>query len=478
MSAAKKAKELAKHGRYGDTELLHVNKTELAGLASLAPGGRLPINPVTKLPEAFFFLPFLLGAGAAAAPAAAAAIPAAATMGAAAAPALASAALPAITATGALDAGAAGLGAGMASAGGAGLGALTSGINAATQAAASTLPAAGSMAPQVTQAAHGLTAAKGAAAPLMHPGQSLVGTLPKAPPIPTPRPDMLTTGATGGKIPPATMSNIAASDFGKGALGMNTGAFPAAPKAGGIGGLLGGMDMNSLMLPAMLLGNMNFGGGGKKSSDEGSGNVPDHYTGPDAVFPGSDYQGGIDPEWNYFPQGYAAGGLVDKPQAPMQATIYPNQPAAGGGIQSLTAPPQMQLPKAQTGSPYSGNPKDEKLILMASEAIKGNIPNADAVLKEFVKAFGMQALQDLIARVKGGGDGQSDSIPATVDGQQPARLSSGEHVIPSDVVAHLGNGDNQAGSQRLQDMQNRIRMMRGAQPQQPPAINPQAVLPA
>lgn len=52
--------EMAKYGRYGDTMLVHMNPAEVAGIASLVPGGRLTTNPVTGQPEAF--LPFLFGA--------------------------------------------------------------------------------------------------------------------------------------------------------------------------------------------------------------------------------------------------------------------------------------------------------------------------------------------------------------------------------------------------------------------------------
>lgn len=51
------ASELAKFGRYGDTELLHVNKVELDMLESMSPGG-LTTNPHTGQKEAF--LPFLI----------------------------------------------------------------------------------------------------------------------------------------------------------------------------------------------------------------------------------------------------------------------------------------------------------------------------------------------------------------------------------------------------------------------------------
>ena len=57
----KMASDLAKAGRGGDDQLLHVSKSELAGLGSLLPSGKLPINPETGQPEALIFtLPALL----------------------------------------------------------------------------------------------------------------------------------------------------------------------------------------------------------------------------------------------------------------------------------------------------------------------------------------------------------------------------------------------------------------------------------
>lgn len=52
------ADEIESHGRFGDTELVHLNPVEVAGLAALSPTGKLSINPVTGKKEAF--LPLLL----------------------------------------------------------------------------------------------------------------------------------------------------------------------------------------------------------------------------------------------------------------------------------------------------------------------------------------------------------------------------------------------------------------------------------
>ena len=55
----------------------------------------------------------------------------------------------------------------------------------------------------------------------------------------------------------------------------------------------------------------------------------------------------------------------------------------------------------------------------------------------------------------GASDGMADKVPATIDGQQEARLSDGEFVIPADVVSHLGNGNSDAGAKVLKDMMRR-----------------------
>ena len=54
------ADNLAKHGRYGDSMLVHMNPIEVQGIAALSPRG-LTTNPVTGQPEAFAFLIPMLG---------------------------------------------------------------------------------------------------------------------------------------------------------------------------------------------------------------------------------------------------------------------------------------------------------------------------------------------------------------------------------------------------------------------------------
>ena len=52
-------------------------------------------------------------------------------------------------------------------------------------------------------------------------------------------------------------------------------------------------------------------------------------------------------------------------------------------------------------------------------------------------------------RINGAGDGKSDDIPAM--------LSVGEHVIDAATVSDLGNGDNNTGHKRIEEMKQKIR---------------------
>ena len=77
----------------------------------------------------------------------------------------------------------------------------------------------------------------------------------------------------------------------------------------------------------------------------------------------------------------------------------------------------------------------------------------------------------------GATDGMADLLPANIDGQQEARLSDGEFVMPADVVSHLGNGNSNAGADVLYDMMDRVRRARTGTEQQGRQINPNNMLP-
>lgn len=463
------AKELARHGRFGDDHLIHVSKIEIAGLEALITGGKLPTNPDTGLKEAFFFLPFLAGL-AAAAPAAAATT---------AAPVLASAAGAGLGAAGLGAAGtvASGVGAGMT----AGLGALGGAsalpVSAALPAAASALPAvgAGALAGPAT-AGLGALATPAATAPLLGSQaatpliSSAVPSLAASAPV-----SPLSTVATAAAPKAAAFSaptiaptnalattNLpvasgsagpAAATAANAAINAPAVAATGAPKAG-LGAMFGGIDSSKLMTGLGLLALMKGQGGGKKDKGDKEKDISGiKYAGGDPVFPDESYQGGISPEWDYFPSEhyYKGGGLVR---------------LAGGG----------PVPGGKTTS------ADQKLIQETTKALQGLTPNPEPIIAKFVSTFGKQALQALMAQLEQGGpaaqaptaglgaisDGMSDSVPAMIDGSQPAALSQGEFVMPADVVSGLGNGSTDAGAQHLQNMVGNVRQQRTGSPDQPP----------
>jgi hypothetical protein len=138
---------------------------------------------------------------------------------------------------------------------------------------------------------------------------------------------------------------------------------------------------------------------------------------------------------------------------------------------------------------------------------KDNLSDYDRMMAERRKGYGdtVQSIQDSYARAgrqaptglygtdwtvpsyagggiagltQGAGDGTSDSIPAIIDNQQRARLSTDEFVVPADVVSHLGNGSTKAGAETLYSMMDRIRSDRTASRSQPKDINPRKYVPA
>jgi hypothetical protein len=80
--------------------------------------------------------------------------------------------------------------------------------------------------------------------------------------------------------------------------------------------------------------------------------------------------------------------------------------------------------------------------------------------------------------LSGGGDGMSDSIRASIEGNQEARLADGEFVVPADVVSHIGNGSSKAGAKQLYSMMDRVRQARVGTKKQGKKINPRKYMAA
>ena len=129
---------------------------------------------------------------------------------------------------------------------------------------------------------------------------------------------------------------------------------------------------------------------------------------------------------------------------------------------------------AQAPNPYAGK------MNLAFNKPAVQAPVGGAALPEIPTQLNAQGgigmaqggIADAGRYLQGETDGMADKIPSSIDGEQPAALSHGEFVIPADVVSHLGNGNSDAGAQKLYEMMGRIRQARTGTTEQGKEINP------
>ena len=216
------------------------------------------------------------------------------------------------------------------------------------------------------------------------------------------------------------------------------------------------------------------------------------YTPRTAVAIPQSFQPGVSPEMSYFAggSGFANGGQIDAPMAATAMGLTPTQQlnqqlamqkiapdirgyAIGGNIQADSMGQHMLNHEImRQGMPF---PKPAPTAL----------PNFSSAVHKFAGGGDLSGLGAITGGGAGdlavppvAGDGSSDNIPATIDGNSPALLSSNEHVIPSDVVSHLGNGSSAAGHKQLKNMVKRVRLAKTGSAGLPPRINPGKMLPA
>ena len=119
---------------------------------------------------------------------------------------------------------------------------------------------------------------------------------------------------------------------------------------------------------------------------------------------------------------------------------------------------------------------------MPQGAANGGIMGAHAENNPDAPSYPMQgtigSYSDGGQLLKGPGTGQSDDIPATIGGKQPARLANEEFVVPADVVSMLGDGSSESGAKRLYEMLDRIRKAAHGKTTQQKKVDPKKVLPA
>ena len=167
-------------------------------------------------------------------------------------------------------------------------------------------------------------------------------------------------------------------------------------------------------------------------------------------------------------RGYAVGGLADTmPMGPP-----PGPPGMG--------PPGMGPPPGPPmGGPPGPPPEVQQRVAEVVQALIVGGPESEPIIRAFVSDFGEEALMGVIEGISSSqGDGMSDSVPASIDGEEEVRLSSGEYVVPADAVSDLGNGSSEAGARELMNMVERMRGARHGTSEQPPPVDPRGVMPA
>jgi len=210
-------------------------------------------------------------------------------------------------------------------------------------------------------------------------------------------------------------------------------------------------------------------------------------------FPVAGYRPGTSPEFNY--------GFYNPSATQLQTQVLKD-----GGLARYAKPSMMgmstELSRGGLAALAEGGdvveaaemPNEKEVIVNAVNAVKGNIPEEQAaiVLAQFVQTYGEDALKELVEDVRkgeydnvggkadgmvdGGGDGMSDSVPATIDGQQDLLVSKDEYVVDAPTVAMIGNGSSDAGAEKLDKMREEVRKAATGSRIQPKKIDAEGIM--
>ena len=204
--------------------------------------------------------------------------------------------------------------------------------------------------------------------------------------------------------------------------------------------------------------------------------------------PFAGYRPGIDPQFNYGFRNPSAAELQTRylNQGGMVDYVNP-QMLSEGGIATFARGGDVDMPSPE-------GPNEKQVLVNAVNAIKGNMPleQASIALATYQKAYGEEALEALIDDVKagnydniggkmdgqipGGGDGMSDSVPATIDGQRDMLASKDEYMVDAPTVAMIGNGSSDAGAKKLDNMREEIRKAATGSPKQQKQIDAEKIM--
>ena len=128
----------------------------------------------------------------------------------------------------------------------------------------------------------------------------------------------------------------------------------------------------------------------------------------------------------------------------------------GGASKAEQAAMQAAMSSPNTGV---GNPGEQPGEGIGGGDISGASADTPALAQGGISNLGDYS--DGGRLLRGPGDGISDSIPATIGKERPARLADGEFVVPARIVSELGNGSTEAGARKLYAMMDRVQKSRG-----------------
>lgn len=173
----------------------------------------------------------------------------------------------------------------------------------------------------------------------------------------------------------------------------------------------------------------------------------------------------------YLPQGDAAALEAAKATAASQKTAVKMPEYQVPATQQSIIPIKWNKPAATTAAPAAATGLPS--IPNAAQIAEQTYPNLQ---KSELASGGIASMRNP-RYLRGSTDGMADKIPSSIDNKQPAALSHGEFVIPADVVAHLGNGNSDAGAKKLYEMMSRVRKARTGTTEQGKKINPDKFMP-
>lgn len=436
------AEQLRSFGRGDDSMLVHMTPGEVNSLQGLAmaTGGSLTINPQTGLPEAGWLgklLPTILGA---------IATP---LTGGLINPLTASALIGAGTgiATGNLKKG---LMAGLQAYGGAALGS-AAGLNAGSFGIGQAANAAKAVTPALTNATSVVPTATRDAVGI---GSKFGAGFGGAPGVSSFAPGASGTGLTAAVNTAASAPTAAAPGF--------FGKFAQAAKAGLPAGTPSIIAKNAPMIAGMgVLGGVSNAMTPSMGTMGSNGMVDNSYAGPytaqrrtPSFAADTGEILGSSKERRYFdidmPEIYNMQGQV----------VQPGSSTARGTpiVQNYLLPTDKKTPK---GSPMYG----QRFVPYMGEQDMGYAEGGEVELADgaFVldartvseigngsSSAGLEALRRIGGRpIQGPGDGVSDSIPARIGRNQPARVARDEAIIPAEAVRKIGKGNPKRGADKL-----------------------------